>query len=211
MSRSRFSAMHLVAAVVLVAGPARAERKPYVPDRNHSQLNFVGDALLLSAHGFFEKWELDAQLDAANLENSSVTLTIESASLNTRVAPRDNHLRSADFFDVAKFPEIKFVSKSVRKTDDKSLTLVGDLTLRGVTKSLEIPVKVVFLRDGDARFKGDLQLNRRDFGMTYNSRMNPVEDMVSVQFDMHLFDKAVQEERQRQRQSQPRPPGDARP
>jgi polyisoprenoid-binding protein YceI len=208
MSRTPFSTAFCLTVALLVAGPARAERKPWVPDRSHSQLNFVGEALLISAHGFFEKWEIDAQLDPAGLENSTVSLTIDAASLNTRVARRDSHLRSPDFFDVAKYPEIKFVSKSVKKLDDKNVTLVGDLTLRGVTKTVEIPVRVVFLRDGDARFKGELQINRRDFGMTYNSRMNPVEDMVSVQFDMHLLDKAVQEERQRQA---PQKTGDARP
>ena len=190
---------------------AYADRKPYVPDRSHSQLNFVGDALLLSAHGHFEKWEIDAQVDAANLENSTVSLTIDAASLNTRVDRRDNHLRSADFFDVAKYPQITFVSSKVTKIDDRSLKLSGNLTLRGVTKPLDIPVQIVFLRDGSARFKGNVQFNRKDFGMTYNSRMNPIEDMVAVQFDMHLLDKAAQEERQRQRQQQPARSPEVRP
>ena len=192
-----------LAAAHLPLESARAERKPYVPDRPHCQLNFVGDALLVSAHGYFEKWEIDAQLNPANLEDSAVALDIESASLTTRITQRDNHLRSDAFFDVANHPKIKFVSNKVKKIDDKNLTLTGDLTLRGVTKAVDVPVKVVFLREGDARFKGELQVNRRDYGMNYNSRMNPIEDMVTVQFDLHLVDKAVQEERQRQRQAQP--------
>jgi len=76
---------------------------------------------------------------------------------------------------------------------------------------VQVPVKLVFLREGDARFKGEFQVNRRDFGMNYNSRMNPVEDLVTIQFDMHLVDKAVMEAQQQQRQQQrlpdaPRPP-----
>src|SRR5437867_6484549 len=87
-----------------------AERKAYVPDRAHCQLNFIGDALFVSAHGYFERWDSDFQMDPGNLENSSLAITIESASLNTRVTQRDNHLRSADFLDVANHPQIKFVS-----------------------------------------------------------------------------------------------------
>jgi len=209
MRRSALIAFAFCASVVLVTQPGRAERKPYVPDRAHCQLNFVGDALLVSAHGYFEKWDIDAQLDAANLENSTVALTIETASLTTRVERRDTHLRSPDFFDVAKYPQIKFVSTKVKRIDDKNLTLTGDITLRGITKPVEIPVKLVFLREGDARFRGEVQLNRRDFGMTYNSRMNPIEDMVTVQFDMHLQDKQMQG--QRQRQAPARPSGETRP
>jgi polyisoprenoid-binding protein YceI len=206
----RHAAIRLAMSFSLFALPAgllRAERKAYVPDRAHCQLNFIGEALLLSAHGHFEKWEIDTQLNAANLEDSSVQLQIESTSLNTRIEQRDKHLRSADFLDVANHPQIKFVSTRVKKLDDKTLTITGDLTLRGVTKKVDVPVKVVFMRDGDARFKGELQINRKDYGINYNSRMNPVEDMVTIQFDMHLLDKAVQEERQRQRQAAPpRPP-----
>jgi len=191
--------------------PAHAEKRPYVLDRAHCQLNFIGEALLVSAHGYFEKWDADLQIDRDNLENSSVALTIETASLNTRVERRDNHLRSADFFDAANHPQIKFVSTKVSRVDDKNFNLTGDLTIRGITKPVQVPVKLVFLREGDARFKGEFQVNRRDFGMNYNSRMNPVEDLVTIQFDMHLVDKAVMEAQQQQRQQQrlpdaPRPP-----
>jgi polyisoprenoid-binding protein YceI len=192
------------AACILSPYAVLAEKRPYVLDRSHCQLNFIGEALLISAHGFFERWEGDVQIDRENLENSSLTLTIDAASLNTRVERRDNHLRSPDFFDVAKYPQIKFVSTKIAKVDDKNLNVAGELTLRGVTKPIQAPVKVVFLREGDARFKGEFQLNRKDFGMTYNSKMNPIEDMVTVQFDLHLQDKEAFEKRQREMQQQPR-------
>ena len=196
---------------VFLPAPAHAEKRLYVLDRAHCQLNFIGEALFVSAHGYFEKWDADLQIDRDNLENSSVALTIETASLNTRVERRDNHLRSADFFDAANHPQIKFVSTKVSRVDDKNFNLTGDLTIRGITKPVQVPVKLVFLREGDARFKGEFQVNRRDFGMNYNSRMNPVEDLVTIQFDMHLVDKAVMEAQQQQRQQQrlpdaPRPP-----
>src|SRR5688572_1911079 len=196
--------------IPLLPPPAYAARKPYALDRSHCQLNFIGEALLISAHGFFERWDADIQVDRDNLENSALTITIESASINTRINRRDDHLRSADFLDATTHPQIKFVSTKIAKIDDTNLTITGDLTLRGITKSLNVPVKVVFLREGDGRFKGDFQINRKDFGMKYNSMMNPVEDMVSIQFDFHIQDRQAMEERQKQREKQtpPKPPAE---
>jgi len=192
------------ALIQLLPTPAYAARKPYALDRSHCQLNFIGEALLISAHGFFERWDADIQVDRDNLENSALTITIESASINTRITRRDDHLRSADFLDAPNHPQIKFVSTKIAKVDDKNLTITGDLTLRGITKSLNVPVKVVFLREGDGRFKGDFQINRKDFGIKYNSMMNPVEDMVSIQFDFHIQDQERQ--KQREKQTPPKPP-----
>ena len=110
---------------------ALAERKPYALDRSHCQLNFIGEALLISAHGSFDKWDADVQMDRDKLENSALTLTIDATSINTRVERRDNHLRSPDFLDVKNHPQIKFVSTKVTRVDDKTLNLVGDLTIQG--------------------------------------------------------------------------------
>jgi polyisoprenoid-binding protein YceI len=190
------SRMRLFALLLLVIPlPARAERKAYVPDTSHCQINFVGDSLLVSAHGFFEKWDGDFQIDRQDLANSTIRLTIDAASLNTRVERRDNHLRGPDFFDSAKYPQVTFVSTKIAKAGDSNYTLTGDLTLRGVTRSVDVPVRVVFARDDDARFRGEMKLNRKNFGMTYNSKMNPVDDEVTVQFDLHISDKEAMEKR----------------
>lgn len=196
----------LALCALLISPFAFAERKPYALDRSHCQINFVGEALLISAHGHFEKWDADIQLDRENMENSSVAITIEAESLNTRVAQRDKHLRSADFLDVVNHPQIKFVSTKIARVDDKNYTLFGSLTLRGVTKPIGIPVKVVFVRDTDARFKAAFDINRKDYGINYNSRMNPVEDTVALQFDFHIVDQKVMEERNQRRQQQQPPP-----
>lgn len=174
-----------------------AERKTYIYDPPHSQINFLGEAMLISAEGYFEKWEGDFEIDRDNMENSTVSITIDAASLNTRVQMRDNHLRSPDFLDTATYPQIKFVSKQISKVDDKNYIMTGDLTLKAVTKSIQVPVRVVFLRDNDARFKGELKINRFDYGINYNGKMNPVEDMVGIMFDMHLQDKEAASRRGR--------------
>jgi len=193
----------LVAVAALLVPMAQADRRPYVFDRAHSEINFVAEALLLSAHGFFGQFDADVQIDPQNLENSSISFTIDAASINTRNDRRDNHLRSADFFDVANHPQITFVSKKITRVDDTNVIITGDLTIRGTTKTIDVPTRIVFFRDGRGRFKGQFQINRQEFGVNYNSRMNPIEDVVSVQFDLNLEDRLMREERQRQRQQQP--------
>lgn len=218
----RFAAsVCLLAAVTLLCAPvSRADRKPYVFDRAHSQINFVAEALLLTAHGFFERFDGDVQVDPDNLENSTLRLEIETASINTRVEQRDNHLRSADFFDAANHPKITFVATKIAKADDRNLRVTGDLTIRDTTKTVEVPLFIVFLRDGRGRFKGEFTLNRQDFGVSYNSRANPIEDAVTIQVDLNVMDKQAMEERMRQRQQrqqqqqqqqQPQPPAQKPP
>jgi polyisoprenoid-binding protein YceI len=198
-------ALALALVLPATAGkPAMADRRPYVFDASHSQLNFVAEALLITAHGFFEKFEADIQVDPENLENSTLTFTIDTASVNTRNERRDNHLRSGDFFDAANHPQIKFVSTKIAKVDANNLLITGDLTIRGTTKPVQVPTRVVFLREADGRFKGEFKINRKDFGINYDSRMNPIENEVLVQFDFHVQDQqAMQQRRQQQQQKAP--------
>lgn len=196
----------LMLLLTLVVSSAVAEKRAYVVDKNHSQINFVGEALLISAHGFFGKWDADINYDDKAPENSTLAITIDAASINTRVDGRDNHLRSDAFFDVAKYPQVTFTTTKVARQDEKTLMVSGDLTIRGITKPVSAAVKVPLFADGRARFKGEFELNRKEFGMTYNSKMNPIEDIVKVQFDISAGDKIMAEERQRQRQQQGPPP-----
>src|SRR5215510_3056972 len=116
--------------LLLTSLTVAAQTKPHIVDKNHSQINFVAEARFISAHGFFDKWEAEVQLDPAKIETSSFKITIDVASINTRVAMRDNHLRSKDFFDVATYPQITLVSKKITKTGDGTYADVGDLTMR---------------------------------------------------------------------------------
>lgn len=211
MKRFAASVCLVVVLALLVAPASRAERKPYVFDKAHSEINFVAEALLLTAHGFFERFDGDVQVDPENLENSVLRLEIETASINTRVEARDNDLRSERFFDAANHPQITFVATKITKVDDRNLRVTGDLTIRGVTKTVEVPIFVVFLRDGRGRFKGEFVINRQDFGVSHNSRMNPIEDMVKVQFDLNVMDKQVMEDRMRQRQQRQQQPPQQQP
>ena len=183
-----------------VSAIAAAQPKPHVVDKAHSQINFVAEARLLTAHGFFDKWEADIQLDAAKIENSTFKITIDAASINTRNERRDTHLRSNDFFGVAQFPQIVIVSKKITKTADKKYTIAGELTVRGVTKQIEIPLTQVFYDNNRGRFRARFDLNRKDYGINYNSNMNPIEDVVQVQVDINVQDKEAADKAAAQRQ-----------
>ena len=183
---SALVAMPFVLAATSLVGPT-----VHVIDKSHSEINFVADSRLLSAHGYFEKWEANIQLDPANLEASSVAITIAASSLNTRVTMRDNHLRSDAFFDVAKHPTITFTSVSVKKTENpKILDITGDLTIRGTTKRVSVPAFMVFYDKGAGRFRGQFTVNRKDYGLSFDPPLNPIENEVQVQWDFAFKEQA---------------------
>ena len=183
---SALVAMPFVLAAAPLAGPT-----VHVIDKAHSQINFVADSRLLSAHGYFEKWEANIQLDPANLEASSVSITIDASSLNTRVTMRDNHLRSDAFFDVAKHPTITFKSVGVKKTENPKIwDIAGDLTIRGTTKRVSVPAFLVFYDKGAGRFRGLFTVNRKDYGLSFDPPLNPIENEVQVQWDFAFKEQA---------------------
>jgi len=207
MRRMVMSFLCLLVCAALLAPGAGAQRKAFVFDKAHSQINFTAEALFLTAHGYFGEFDGDVQIDPQNVENSAVTLVIDVASINTRNDRRDNHLRSADFFDAANNPKITFATTKITKAGDNSLTFTGNLTIRGVTKVVEVPARLVFMKDGRVRVKGEFKINRKEYGVNYNSPMNPIEDMVAVEFDVNVMDRQIMEERrQRMQQQQQQPP-----
>ena len=176
-----------------------AQTKPHVVDKAHSQINFVAEAKFISAHGFFDKWEAEILLDPAKVESSYFKITIDAASINTRVQMRDNHLRSKDFFDVANYPLITMVSKKITKTGDNKYNVVADLTIRGITKQVEVSLTQVFYENNRGRYRSTFQINRKDFGVSFNSGMNPIEDIVEVQVDINVLEKESFEKAQKAR------------
>jgi polyisoprenoid-binding protein YceI len=183
----------LLTLLILATMTVVAQPRPHIVDHAHSQINFVAEARFISAHGYFDKWDAEVQLDPAKIENSSFKITIEAASINTRVARRDDHLRSKDFFDVATYPQITLVSKKITKTGDQTYAVAGDLTLRGVTKQLDVEVTKVFYENNRGRFRASFRINRKAFGISYDSKMNPIEDIVQVQVDINVLDKEATE------------------
>jgi polyisoprenoid-binding protein YceI len=118
----------------------------YVFDKNHSTMGFLIRHLFTKVPGKFTDFSGQIILDEGNPEQSTVEVTIKTASVNTSNDARDKDLRSPDFFDVERFPEMKFKSKSVKRTGENTADVIGELTMHGVTR--EITLKVEFTGKG---------------------------------------------------------------
>lgn len=177
-----------LALFALVAAPAVAAAQPqkFVRDDNHSTINFAASSRLLDAQGYWSSWTADITADPAAWENTKLAITIDAKSVNTRVDMRDNHLRSCAFFCVDSFPQITFVSTLVNKLSDTKLNITGDLTIRGVTKRITVPSTLVFwdAAKNQGRVKGTITILRKDFGVSFDPPVNPVENEVPVSFDI---------------------------
>ncbi len=198
MSLLRLGTVLALPAVLMAASPFHAASdsaslnpRPHTVDKAHSQINFIAESRLIDARGHFGTWDANINLDPANLAASSVTITIDASSIDTRVERRDSHLKSADFFDVEKHPTITFVSTAVRPKAEGQLEIEGDLTVRGTTKRVVLPASMVFYEEGTGRFRGEFVLNRKEYGIAYDSRVNPIKDAVTVQWDFAVNDPAA--------------------
>jgi polyisoprenoid-binding protein YceI len=166
----------------------------YTIDVTHTRIGFSArHAMVTTVRGQFGEFEGTAHIDTANPAGSAAKVTIATASINTGNADRDGHLRSADFFDVETFPEIGFVATDVVRVDAARWTVVGDLTIKGVTN----PVAVEFEATGSARdpfgnlrvgFEGAATINRKDWGLTWNAALETggvlVSEKIKLEFDV---------------------------
>jgi polyisoprenoid-binding protein YceI len=119
------------------------EAPTWAIDANHSAVNFSIRHFFTPVPGTFQNWGGTLKFDANNLPGSSIDITIEVPSINTKNERRDGHLRTADFFDAEKYPTMRFVSKEIRKTGENSFVAVGDLTIKETTKSIELPFELL--------------------------------------------------------------------
>ena len=144
-------------------------------DKAHSSIGFrVKHMGLIDVPGYFRDFKGTINYNAKDVTKSTVEFTAQTKSVDTGVAGRDNHLRTADFFEVEKFPEMTFKSTKVAKKG-KQWLLTGDLTMKGVTKSVTFPFNVVgFAKDQRGAKMGvtaETVINRRDFGVNYGGNL----------------------------------------
>lgn len=164
----------------------------YILDPAHTQIGFVArHAMVTKVRGAFDEFEGAGHFDGADPANSSVSVTIKTASIDTRNAQRDGHLRTNDFLDAPNFPEITFVSTGVERLDDSHYRLTGDLTIKDVTR----PIGIDFEYQGSATdpagnlrvgFEGSVPISRKDYGITWNAPLEGggvlVGDKVVLEF-----------------------------
>jgi len=172
----------------------------YTLDPAHSRIGFVArHAMVTKVRGAFNEFEGTATLDGANPASSSAQVTISAASIDTRNAQRDGHLRSNDFLSMDEYPQITFSSTGARQVDDSTFELTGDLTIKGVTNAVTIP----FEFEGAAKdpfgnervgFEGSVAINRKDYGVTWNAALEGggvlVSDKVTLEFEISAVKNA---------------------
>jgi polyisoprenoid-binding protein YceI len=171
----------------------------YAIDPAHSRIGFVArHAMVTKVRGSFNEFEGSGYFDSEDPTKSNLELVIKAASIDTRNADRDGHLRSNDFFAMDEYPEITFKSTSVEQTGDAEYRVTGDLTLKGVTK----PVTVDFDYTGAAvdpfgnqriGLEGTTTINRKDWGVTWNAPLETggvlVSEKVTLEFDVSAVRK----------------------
>lgn len=169
----------------------------YLIDPSHSSAHFTVKHMMISkVRGGFDKISGKFNYEKKNPEASLVAVTIEASSINTGDADRDMHLRSVEFFDVEKYPEIIFKSKRI-VADNGNLQVIGDLTIHGVTNSVTLAVEGPSeeMKDPWGNIKiavsGTAKIKRKDFGLTWNAALEAggllVGDDINITFDVQLL------------------------
>ena len=186
-----------LAASLLAAIPAFAAE--YSVDKDHSNVGFTIRHLVSKVPGSFKDYEGTFNFDEKDLKSSKVQFTIKAASIDTANAKRDEHLRSADFFNVEKNPTISFVSKKITGSG-KHFKIEGDMTMLGVTKPVTFNAEYMGAQKDPwgnmkAGFSASSKINRKDFGMVFNKVLDSGSLMlgedVTIQLDIEAAQKAA--------------------
>ncbi len=188
-----------VSLIALVLTASFASTSEWGIDPQHSGITFrVKHMMIANVKGRFEKFDAQLNYDEADLAKSSVRAMIEAASIDTDNEKRDTHLRSADFFDVEKYPQMTFASKRFEKTDD-GIKVIGDLTIRGVTREVTVNIDEITPQQkdpwGGTRFgvSASAKLDRTEFGLLWNQTLETggllVGNDVYINIDLEMVKK----------------------
>ena len=174
--------------------PAENLTGTYTLDVAHSRIGFVArHAMVTKVRGSFNDFSGSGYFDGVNPEKSNVDVTINAASIDTRNPDRDAHLRSNDFFDMEKYPEIHFTSTSVELAGPSTYRVTGDLTIKGVTKPVSFDLEytgaaVDPFQNQRVGFEGSATVNRKDWGINWNAALEAggvlVSEKVTLEFEI---------------------------
>jgi len=172
-------------------------------DTVHSQISFsVRHMMISNAQGRFEAFSGTVDFNEANPTASSVSVTIDAGSINTREAQRDGHLKSPDFLNVAEFPTITFKSNRVEKIDDNHGKIYGDLAIHGVTKEVVLDVEYAGIAKSpfgttNAGFSATTKISRKDWNLNYNMALETggwlVGDQININIDLEIVKQPQQQ------------------
>lgn len=187
-------------AAVAAGGSAAAVADPvdltgdYTLDPTHTRLGFTArHAMVTKVRGQFNEFEGTAHIDSQDLSRSWAKVTIQTGSVFTAQAQRDEHLRTSDFFEVEKYPTMTFESTKVERGEDGEFLVTGDLTIKETTRSITIPFDYTGTAVdpfGNTRvgFEGSVVVNRKDWGLDWNAALETggllVSEKVTLEFDV---------------------------
>ena len=187
-----------ISTIIALSLPALAAATTWNIDPDHTNIGFKVRHLMVSnVRGSFAKHSGVVDIDDKDITKSKVEVTIDTASINTNVQKRDEHLRSADFFDVAKYPTMTFVSRKVVKAGKDNLKVTGDLTLHGITREVVLDVEGPTMESKDPWGNirrgavASAKINRKDFGLTWNKTLETggvvVGDEVTINLEIEMI------------------------
>lgn len=190
--------VHVVLGILLLVAPAGVSASTWSIDPDHSNIQFqVSHLGLANVKGIFRSFQGTVNLDEKDIPKSTVNVTIDATSIDTGVAKRDEHLRTPEFFDVAKYPSITFISRKVAPVGRGRLKVTGDLSIRGITREtvLHITGPTKELKDPWGHIRRGLSatttINRQDFGLTYNKTLEngvlAIGNKVTISLEIELL------------------------
>jgi polyisoprenoid-binding protein YceI len=166
-------------------------------DTAHSHISFVARHMMISkVRGSFDKFSGEINFDEQNPTNTTVFVEVDLSSINTREEKRDAHLRSADFFHIDEHPTMTFQSKRVEQTGTNVGKLIGDLTIRGITKEVVLDVEYIGTQKSpwgmeQAGFSATTSINRKDWGLNWNVALETggwlVSDTINIEIELELI------------------------
>lgn len=168
-------------------------------DTAHSKIGFVVRHMMISkVRGEFKQYTADVKIDPNHLETATINVEVDINSVDTNQNDRDNHLRSADFFNVEEFPKMTFTSTSFKSLGGGKVELTGDLTIRGTTKPVTLkgeqegPVKNPFSGQTTVGYTLEGSINREDFGLTWNQAMETGGVLVGKEIKINIEAEVMQ-------------------
>jgi polyisoprenoid-binding protein YceI len=172
----------------------------YTLDVAHSRLGFVArHAMVTKVRGAFNEFDGTAHIDGSDPSRSTVNIVIKTASVDTRNAQRDGHLRTNDFFEIETYPEIVFTSTAIEQKDETTFQVTGDLQIKDVTRPVTFDLEFTGAATdpfGNQRvgFDGSLQINRKDWNVTWNAPLEAggvlVSEKVTLEFEISAIKQA---------------------
>lgn len=164
----------------------QAKVRSYSIDVAGSKIGFVVKTRLMEVDAVFTSWTGKLSMNPTKLNTLSLTLNVLSTSIDAGSGLKDKEIKGKNFFDVEKYPKIKLVSKQVTSAGSGQCQTQASFTLRGITKTVTIPLTVQMDGSGQGTLKGEYTIDRKDYGITHNMFMNPIQDNVVISLDLKI-------------------------